>query len=180
MRGGGIGPLQHRCEEILERLGLSHPFTLEELVGAISKSRGRPLQVVYQDIGPGEKMPCGVWVPLPEGDVVVVESRTSRAHQEHICLHELAHILCAHTGAKVLAAGYLAKLLPDIAPEKVATMLARTSYGSEQERDAEAMATLLGRFLAPGGADGDRVRRAHKGAGDDVLGELAKALRLGT
>lgn len=164
----------------MRKLGLSQPFTLAELVGAISKTRGRPLQVVYQDIGPGEKMPCGVWVPLPRGDVVVVESRTSRPHQEHICLHELAHILCAHTGAKVLAGGYLAKLLPDIAPEKVATVLARTSYDSEQEREAEAMATLLGHFLAPGGDDAARRRGAHKGAGDDVLGELAKALRLGT
>ena len=164
----------------MRRHGLSRSFTLEELVRAISKARGRPLEVVYQDIGPGEKMPCGVWVPLPEGDVVVVESRTSQAHQEHICLHELAHILCGHTGAEVLAAGYLAKLLPDIAPEKVATVLARTSYGSKQERDAEAMATFLGRFLAPGGADGARVRGGRKGTGDDVLGELAKALRLGT
>ena len=164
----------------MTKLGLPRPFTFGELVVAIERRRGRPLKVVERHLGTLPNMPCGIWVPLEKADVVFVEEETSPAHRQHICLHELAHILCAHTGAKVLAAGYLAKLLPDIAPEKVATMLARTSYGTEQERDAEAMATLLGRFLAPGGADGAPVRGGHKGAGDDVLGELAKALRLGT
>jgi hypothetical protein len=181
VRGGGIGPLQRRCERLLTELGLSRQFTLEELLGAISKSRGRPLQVVYHAFGAGENVPCGVWASFRDGhDVVVVEERTSRAHQEHICLHELAHILCGHTGAKVLAAAYLAKLLPDLAPEKVAEVLARTGYDSVQERDAEAMATVLGRFLAPGNDCPGTPVKALRGAGDNLLGELAKAFHLDT
>jgi hypothetical protein len=181
VRGGGIGPLQRRCEELLGELGLPRPFTLEELKEAISKSRGRPLEVVYQTFGAGEKVPCGVWASFRDGrDVVVVESQTSRAHQEHICLHELAHILCGHTGAKVLAAAYLAKLLPDLAPDKMAEVLARTGYDSVQERDAEAMATFLGRFLAPGNDGPGTPVKALRGAGDNLLGELAKAFHLDT
>lgn len=138
--------------------------------------------MVYETFGAGEKVPCGVWASFRDGrgDVVVVESRTSRAHQEHICLHELAHILCGHTGAKVLASVYLAKLLPDLAPEKMAEVLARTGYDSEQERDAEAMATFLGRFLAPSNDCPGAPVKALRGAGDNLVGELAKVFHLGT
>ena len=178
MRGGGIGPLQRRCEELLGKLGLSRPFTLEALLGAMERQRGRPLEVVFHAFGAGEKVPCGVWASFRDGDVVVVEARTSPAHQKHICLHELAHILCGHAGAKILAAGYLAKLMPDLAPEKVADVLARTGYDSAQEREAEAMATLLGRFLQAGNAGAGTPVKAHRGTGDTLLGELAKAFHL--
>ena len=79
-----------------------------------------------------------------------------------------------------MAAGYLAKLMPDLAPEKVADVLARTGYDSEQEREAEAMATLLGRFLAPRNDGADNPAKAHRVTGDNLLGELAKAFHLDT
>ena len=175
MRGGGVRSLQRRCEREVAKLGLPRPFTFGELVVAIERRRGRPMKVVERHLGTLPNMPCGIWVPLEKADVVFVEEETSPAHRQHICLHELAHILCEHQGAEVLASGYLTKLLPDLAPEKVAEVLARTSYDSKQERDAEAMATLLGRFLAPG-SDGAAILTR----GDDVLGELAKALHLET
>lgn len=180
VRGGGVGPLKRRCERLLNKLCLSRPFTLEALIEAIARERGRPLKVARYAFEAWEEPPCGIWASFHDADVVVIEERTSPAHQEHICLHELAHILCDHTGAKVLATGYLAKVLPDLAPDKVADVLARTGYGSEQEREAEVMATLLGRFLTPDNGGTGTAVKPHRGTEDNLVGELAKALHLGT
>lgn len=159
----------------MAELGLARPFTLEELVAATGRRRGRPVTVVEEHLGALDAMPCGIWVPLPEADVIFVEEKTSPAHRQHICLHELAHILCEHAGAgAAMVPADLLRLLPALAPEKVASVLARTSYDSEQEREAEAMATVLGRFLALGNAAPGAV------AEDEVLGELAKLFHLET
>ncbi|TMQ92731.1 hypothetical protein ETD83_26690 [Actinomadura soli] len=67
---------------------------------------------------------------------------TTRFHREHIALHEIGHLLAGHqTGVGV---GDLASvLLPDLSPTMVRAVLGRTSYTSEQEREAEYFATLL-------------------------------------
>ena len=74
---------------------------------------------------------------------------------------------------------YLRKLLPDLAPETVVNVLARTSYDSYQESEAEAMATFLGELVTSSGA-----RDVTGDSGPDVanrervLGELTKTLSM--
>ncbi|WP_162562076.1 ImmA/IrrE family metallo-endopeptidase [Salinispora vitiensis] len=41
---------------------------------------------------------CGLWVTTATKDYIAFERQTSPAHQDHIVLHELGHILCGHTG----------------------------------------------------------------------------------
>jgi hypothetical protein len=115
-------------------------------------------------------MPCGLWVALPDGDVVFVEEETSAVHREHICLHELAHMICGHRGSHEPGLGHNQQLLPDLAPETVAAVLGRTSYEHEEEREAEAMATVLGIFMMP--------RGQGRSPSTTVLRELARTLGL--
>ncbi|CAM5323089.1 hypothetical protein SAVIM338S_00795 [Streptomyces avidinii] len=36
--------------------------------------------------------PVGLWLNLPDADVIIVQERTTRLHQDHIILHELCHL----------------------------------------------------------------------------------------
>jgi hypothetical protein len=61
-------------------------------------------------------------------------------------LHELAHILCEHTGAD----GTIDRLFPDLDPATVRKVLGRVGYTTAQEREAEMMASLIrGRSSPP-------------------------------
>jgi len=117
--------LRKRCWETVRRLRLPEPFSVAALVESISAQRGRNLYLHpldHPDSGPD--MPCGMWVATDVADHIFYEQRTSTFHQEHIILHELAHMICGHT---LSAQG----------------TLGRTSYDTRQEREAEMVASLL-------------------------------------
>lgn len=166
--------LRQRCDALVEGLAVPVPFDLVDFCRAFGAQRGRPLRVAPHPLPTAAGLPCGVWVELPEEDVIFVEPRTTPVHQEHIGLHEIAHIVCGHRGVASTGPGYVERLLPDLDPAMVSRVLGRTSYGAEEEREAELMATLLGERLARSG-------RLALQAGDDeaaaqVLAELARAL----
>ncbi|MFG2463452.1 CUE domain-containing protein [Streptomyces sp. NPDC048523] len=76
-------------------------------------------------------------------DFIIYEARTTRAHQEHIIAHELAHILCGHQAVDNADNGVLRQLFPDIAPDVVRRVLQRTRYSDGNEQEAEMVASLL-------------------------------------
>ncbi|MYS80816.1 hypothetical protein [Embleya scabrispora] len=134
--------LRKRCEDILARLTLPSPFTVEAFRALLEQHRGRPIVLEPLPVL-GADVPCGLWIALPSVDVVFYEQHTSPAHQDLIKLHELGHVLCEHTG--VLELTHLTALLPDLAPEFVAHAMGsgRTSYTTVQEQEAEMIALLL-------------------------------------
>jgi hypothetical protein len=85
----------------------------------------------------------GMWISTNMGDFVIYEARTTRAHQEHIIAHELAHILCGHQAMDNAENNVLRQLFPDSAPEVVRRVLLRTRYSDSNEQEAEMMASLL-------------------------------------
>lgn len=66
--------------------------------------------------------PFGIWLSTDAADLIVYQSQTTRAHQEHIILHEVGHIIAGHEGE----------------PE-----YRRSAYDSRQEREAELIAMIL-------------------------------------
>jgi hypothetical protein len=92
----------------------------------------------------GVDTPCGLWLSTPKADYVFHQVATSPLHQEHIILHELSHMIFDHAAVREPAEGPRTRLLPALDPDMVATILARTSYTSEQEQEAETLADLIG------------------------------------
>ena len=88
----------------------------------------------------------GMWMPTKVADFIIYEERTSRAHQEHIIAHELAHILWGHKGVAAADNDLLRQLFPDISPEVVRRAMLRTKYSDLNEQEAEVTASIL---LAP-------------------------------
>jgi len=130
--------LRERTEAVLRDLAPERTCTVEQFLERLATSRGRPIHIVPMVLPkPG---PCGIWVATDEVDVVVHETDTSRPHQEHIILHELAHMICAHRDTGDVD---VTPLFPDLDPAYVRGMLMRSAYSSDQEQEAEIMATML-------------------------------------
>jgi hypothetical protein len=151
--------LRRRCRRLLNELDIRPPLDVAELCRRMEQRRGRPLRLVPYPIPvPG---PFGMWVGAPAADYIVYQQETSSAHQRHIILHELGHMLADHRsdehdprdpheealltelrrGTEHLPPGELPDL--DLDPGAVRRALRRTAYDSEQEREAETVATII-------------------------------------
>lgn len=147
--------MRQKCEAKLRTLTLPRPFALDAFCEVLARSRRRPLRLLPI---PGRVAAlCGLWVSTDEADYVFHQVATSPLHQEHIILHELAHMIFDHAAVRESAEGVRSRLLPALAPEMVAMVLARTAYTTEQEQEAETLADLIGgrarRRQVPSGAD---------------------------
>jgi hypothetical protein len=116
------------------------PFDVVVFSQSVAASHGRPIVLrPVSELGPGT---VGVWIPTPEVDIIAYARHTTRMHQEHIVLHELSHIICGHR--PVAADSDIAKLLfPDLSADLVRVFLERRSYSSDQELEAEVLASLI-------------------------------------
>jgi hypothetical protein len=139
---GEWGRLRRRCEAALLELPVPDPFDLEGFCAAIAGRRGRPI-VLRPVAGVGQGV-TGVWLAVddPPLDVIVYEARTSPLHRQHIVLHELGHVLAGHS-PRVGGPGSHRLLFPDLDPEAVRRTLEREAYSSEEEREAELLASLI-------------------------------------
>jgi IrrE N-terminal-like domain len=149
---------------VLRRLDLRAGPDIESLRRQVELLQGRPLRLV----GVSERnLPCGMWVRTETADLVFYAESTSPAHQRHIIVHELAHILLGHTGAELTEqAG--AQLFQRVEPSTVARMLNRSEYDTRTEREAELLATLVlqNRRHRPPVETDQRIRRLTEGMGD--------------
>lgn len=161
--------LRQQCEARLREIDVPDPFDIETFCARLAERRGRPLQVLPLPEGVGPEAPCGFWMATHRRDIVFVEAATSPLHREHIILHEVAHIICGHAEEVPLAT--FARLLPHLDVAMVGRVLGRTSYTTDEEREAELLASLI---LA-------RVRRARPphspGPAPDVAAVLNRAAR---
>ncbi|MBT2448922.1 ImmA/IrrE family metallo-endopeptidase [Streptomyces sp. ISL-43] len=158
--------LRKRCEAILGRLELTHPFSLDGLCGRIAEERGRPIRLHPLPKEAAESGVCGLWVGTASIDYVFYEAQTTPLHREHIVLHEIGHILFGHNSLEVEDAAGTAE-----DAGQVPTVLGRTNYTTRQEQEAEMLASMIRtRTTTPG------AHRAH-GAGDrDTLARLESAM----
>ncbi|MET0135537.1 MAG: hypothetical protein ABW215_18310 [Kibdelosporangium sp.] len=121
-------------------MAIPRPFDLVTFCAHVEKLRGRRL-VLKPMPGLSAAAPCGMWLSLAETDFVLFEPNTSQLHSEHIILHELAHMLCDHR--LTMDSSVLARLLPSIDPAIVKRVLGRVNYATEQEQEAEMLASLI-------------------------------------
>jgi len=122
---------------------LPDPFDLAELCRAVSAHRRRPLHVRRIPGPAGRTRPCGIWIATDEDDWIFVDQDTSPLHRQHIVLHEVAHMICGHDAAALPENDLVGRLFPDLSPAMVKSVLSRASYRSEQEREAELLASLI-------------------------------------
>jgi hypothetical protein len=140
--------LRKKCRQLLRDLDIRPPLDVTELCRRVGERRGRPITLVSHPIPvPG---PFGLWITAPTADYILYQRETSKSHQDHIILHELGHLLAGHhgdsddlDGLTGLDPDTLRDQYPDLGPDAVRRALRRTSYDTEQEREAETVATII-------------------------------------
>ncbi|MEU8232640.1 hypothetical protein AB0C12_23910 [Actinoplanes sp. NPDC048967] len=174
--------LRRRCERRLENIAIPNPFDLDIFCAAMATYRGRPL-TLRPMAGLSAGLPCGLWISVESADYVFYDPETSQLHAEHIVLHELSHMLSGHTtGVNASSdgkgsggmggggnSGGIGRLVPDLDPRTINTILGRVSYTTTQEREAEMLASLIRARSAFGAANGR--------PSGDTLGRVADVLK---
>ena len=167
--------LRRRCERRLKDIPVPNPFDLDVFSAALAAHRGRPL-ILQPMPGLSAGAPCGLWISVPTADYVFYDPETSRLHAEHIVLHELSHMISGHTtgidAGPAAGDGAVGRLVPDLDPRTIDTILGRASYTTAQEREAETLASLIRARSAQGPATGRRP--------SDTLGRIADVLNFPT
>jgi hypothetical protein len=132
--------VRRHCEATLRELDIEPPLRVPVLCDRLGARRGRPIRLVpYPLPVPG---PSGLWLASPTADYVLHQQHTSPAHQDHIMLHEVGHIIAEHSTVE-LDEDTLALLDPDTLRAAIGAALGRTCYDTDREREAELVATII-------------------------------------
>ncbi|MTE20676.1 toxin [Streptomyces sp. TRM43335] len=146
--------MQRTCERLLTEAGIlfGHDGT-GALAGAagttditavceqVGRRRGRAIRLTPMELE--EPLLHGLWIALPDTDVIVYRANTSGPHQEHIIAHELSHIICEHDFGALPGPATPANLFPGADPDLVRRSLKRSAYDDRAEQEAEMMASLI-------------------------------------
>ncbi|MBT2409504.1 toxin [Streptomyces sp. ISL-12] len=152
-RRSQLKKLRKAGAELIAGLGLPDVADVAELCRHLGTVRGRPITLVPMQMPASH--PCGMWVAARDEDLIFYDANTTSAHQEHIILHELGHIICCHRGAGWLDETTARLLFPNLDPDLVRDMLLRATYDDVQEQEAEIIAYLLSQRVG--------TTRDHKG-----------------
>jgi hypothetical protein len=138
VRGAGA---KGRHAAIVEALDIPAPFDLTLFLARLGEQRRRPIRVCPFRSAPG--VPCGMWIGTMDADYLYYEEGTTPYHQDHIALHEAAHMLLDHRGGTQVWEKLVKLLIPDVDPQLVQLILGRNVYSTQEERDAETLASLI-------------------------------------
>ena len=140
---------------LTRELPIPVPWRRDVFIANIAAMRQRPIRLVPTDTSALADSPCGLWVASDTEDVIMHEAGTSDYHIDQIVCHEIGHILLGHGRghAGERDAGKfdaLDQILPDIDPAIVRSILGRTDFYVDQERDAEMFASMVMIVVAEG------------------------------
>jgi hypothetical protein len=132
--------LRKHCKSTLRALDLRPPVRVPVLCERLGARRGRPIRLVpYPLPVPG---PSGLLITSPTADYVLYQLHTSPAHQDHIVLHEIGHLIAEHRSVE-LDERTVSLLDPERLRAAIGSALARTCYDTDREREAELVATII-------------------------------------
>ncbi|MCC9307138.1 ParH-like protein [Kitasatospora sp. RB6PN24] len=133
--------LWQRCQKRVADLELPDPFDAAAFIRLLAARRGRPIELIPVTARP--TLPCGLLITTDRADCIVYLADTTPLHQQHILLHEAAHLLCGHHENAEARLGAARALLPSLSGELVTRVLGRTVYAEPQEQEAELVASLI-------------------------------------
>lgn len=116
---------------------------IDELTAQIAAQRGREIVIAESDFSGLQQTLCGLWLGLPSRDLIFISDDLSGLHRDHVILHELAHLLLDHQVVDAVSIEEMASLFPSLPAALVKRMLQRSHYDTEQEREAEELASAI-------------------------------------
>ncbi|MDQ2875310.1 MAG: hypothetical protein M3Y33_11160 [Actinomycetota bacterium] len=135
------GSAGRRCAAIVRELEIPEPFDLGQFIATLVLRRQR--LIFLQPFTSGRGDPCGLWIGTDEADYIFCEQGTTPWHKTHIVTHEIAHMLLDHSGGTAAWQNLARLLAPDVDPALARLILGRTAYSTQEEREAETLASLI-------------------------------------
>ncbi|APU21306.1 ImmA/IrrE family metallo-endopeptidase [Actinoalloteichus sp. GBA129-24] len=140
MRPLSLPAARRRAADVLRRVTLPSPWSLEDFISGIAAARGRPIVVEPATMSHHAVRATALWVAQPELDLIVVDDTASELYRENATLHELAHMLLGHEGLPVpQQAGTPAQ------PTEPTRVLHRRHHTDQRELEAETLAYAIWR-----------------------------------
>lgn len=116
--------LRAHSRHLLRRLEPPFPFSVTTLCEQLGELRGTPVRLLPWEL-PADG-PFGMLISRDTEDVIIYQANTTKAHQAHIILHEIGHLISY-----------------DLAGERPEPLSMRTCYSPAEERDAEVVASTI-------------------------------------
>ncbi|HEV2236610.1 MAG TPA: hypothetical protein VGR57_08105 [Ktedonobacterales bacterium] len=142
--GGIRAACQIRLAALEGAVDLAETPDVWALCAALAGQRGRPIHLEAHQL---PHYLAGMWLATPRADYIFYAEDATPPYQDHIILHELAHMLCDHGGRLTDAeiAALRRDLLPDLSADAIRHTLlrARSRYADAHEREAELLASLI-------------------------------------
>lgn len=141
MQRGSRRRLQRACEARIAELDLPTPLTRSSLQKRLAQVRGREIW-----IGKGELPPeiTGVWIGAENRDYVYYRNGLAGCRLDQTIIHEFAHMICGHRSADVAERHWLRAAAPTLAAdEDVQHVCMRKNYATDDEQEAEMLASLI-------------------------------------
>jgi hypothetical protein len=133
-RPGGLA--DQRLADIVKRLAISAPFSMDALLASLERSLERRVHLVPVSMGPDA--PSGVFIQTAAADYLYYEQQTSPFHQMHIALSLAARALASSPGRSSIDPRLISAMEPDVA----ASLLGEGSPGRLDDREADDFAVL--------------------------------------
>ena len=137
---------------------------VEKFVGAVAVHRGRPIRLCECPLEADD--PSGLWMPLPDKDLVLLAEGITYEHRTAVVCHEVAHMLLGHQtqGGATDVTLISVALESSIDPSVAARFFTRHDYEDAEESEAEALATQIASELgrrAIANAESEALSRDH-------------------
>lgn len=134
--------LRRRIELVLDTVDWPVPFDLDRLLDQVGNKRGKPVSLFPAELpadGPG-----GLVIERANTMVIVFDDSLPLLQQEHIIMHEIAHVLFGHRGTTLddLSKDELSELDPEVI-EAAQRFALRDGYSGIEETEAEIAAALM-------------------------------------
>ncbi|WP_156371097.1 ImmA/IrrE family metallo-endopeptidase [Nocardia arizonensis] len=121
---------------------------MQRFVEELSLRRDRPIEIV-DGLGEFESIGySGIWIPLPEKDLIRHRSGFTQIERDGIVAHELGHIILGHEVPLAERIQYFERTAPSIPTVVIKRLMdqqacLRSNFDLPLERQAEWFATLL-------------------------------------
>jgi len=138
--------LRRHASSVVAAAGVPSDPSFDELRQFMETMRGR--RIVIAHLPSMTEGVCGVWFSRRDVDVDVVCCDTTSRYWKQTVYHEWGHMLLGHSedeGAAIDVASSLAPLIP---LEAIRFALARSSFDTRSEAEAEAVGDVLGLLVA--------------------------------
>ncbi|GAB7048457.1 hypothetical protein [Catenuloplanes indicus] len=132
--------IRRRCARVLADLDIPQPFDFDVFCAHVAHTRDRPLYVhpLPKPLTPAH--PYGATLRTRTADHIFVEQATSAWHRTVIGCHEVSHLLLGHHG---VLTDLVSALAPSLDPTTIDALLARQSYDTVHEQEAETLAGMI-------------------------------------